>query len=100
MVEKCEAVCSPEVNLRQRILDNLPGEAAVKRDKAPILGDVASGKDTMDDFVAGLSDDELEALTRGHGMMNSPLAPRPEQPPIFFTSTTISVTAPSGPPAP
>ena len=73
MVEKCEAVCSPEVNLRQRILDNLPGEAAVKRDKAPILGDVASGKDTMDDFVAGLSDDELEALTRGHGMMNSPL---------------------------
>lgn len=73
VVEKCEAVCSPEVNLRQRILDNLPGEAAVKRDKAPILGDVASGKDTMDDFVAGLSDDELEALTRGHGMMNSPL---------------------------
>ena len=73
MVEKCEAVCSPEVNLRQRILDNLPGEAAVKRENAPILGDVASGKDTMDDFVAGLSDDELEALTRGHGMMNSPL---------------------------
>ncbi len=73
LAEKCEAICSSEVNLKQRILDNLPKEVAVKGDKSLVLGDVASGKNTMDDFIAQLSDEELEALTRGHGMMNSPL---------------------------
>lgn len=73
LVEKCEAICSAEVDLKQRILDRLPMEAAVTGDKGLHLGDVASEKNTLDDFIAQLSDEELEALTRGHGMMNSSL---------------------------
>lgn len=37
------------------------------------MGEVAAGGRTMEEFVAQLSDEELEALTRGHGRMNSPL---------------------------
>lgn len=62
--------------LRQRILDNLPAEIPQTGDKGIKLADVKSGKATMDEFVAQLSFDELEAISRGDYIMNSPLGAR------------------------
>ena len=59
--------------LRQRILDRLPGEIPVTGDKGYKLSDVAKGKVSLDSFIAQLSDEELEALTRGEGCMGSSL---------------------------
>lgn len=73
VVEQCEAICSPEVDLKQRILDRLPEEIAVTGDKGITLTDVMEGRAALDDFIAQLTDVELEALTRGHGMMGSSL---------------------------
>ena len=73
IVEQCEAICSPEVDLRKRILKHLPSGIAVTGDQGITLDDVKEGKATLDAFVAQLSMAELEALTRGHGMMNSSL---------------------------
>ena len=61
------------VDLRRRILDALPAELPVTGDRGIRLDDVAAGRHRLDDFVAQLDDEELEALTRGHGRMNSPL---------------------------
>jgi len=60
------------VNLKERILANLPAEItpttnAIHFD-AVIRGDVV-----LEDFVASLTIEELEALTRGDFIMNSPL---------------------------
>ncbi|MHA6523569.1 glycoside hydrolase family 3 protein [Tessaracoccus sp. G1721] len=63
------------VDLRRRIIDALPAEVQVTGDRGISLGAVAAGERSLDEFVAQLSDEELEALTRGHGRMNSPLGP-------------------------
>ena len=73
LIEQCEAICLPVPALRQRILDRLPDEIPVTGDKGYRLADVKAGKITMDAFIAQFSDTELEALTRGHGMMGSNL---------------------------
>lgn len=59
--------------LRDRITNNLPVEIGFKGDKGYKLADVKDGKITLDDFISQLNNDELEALTRGQGMMNSDL---------------------------
>lgn len=59
--------------LRDRIIKNLPDEIGFKGDKGYKLSDVAEGKITLDDFISGLNNQELEALTRGEGMMYSEL---------------------------
>lgn len=68
-----EAVPTRTVDLRRRILDALPTEIPVTGYRGVQFDDVAAGRRSMDEFVAQLSDEELEALTRGHGRMNSPL---------------------------
>ena len=73
VVRQCEAVCSPGVDLKSRILERLPEEIPFTGDRGIRLSDVRSGRATMKDFTAQLSAEELEALPRGHGMMNSPL---------------------------
>ena len=73
LVEQCEAICLESSALRQRILEDLPQAIPVTGDKGGKLADVASGKLTLDAFIALLGDEELEALTRGHGMMGSSL---------------------------
>ena len=60
-------------DLRQRILDRLPEEIPFTGDKGYRLSDVATGKLSLDAFIAQLSDKELEALTRGEGCMGSAL---------------------------
>ena len=72
LVEQCEDICLDSAALRERILARLP-ERAETGHRALHLREVASGRRSLRDFVCMLSDEELEALTRGHGMMNSPL---------------------------
>lgn len=57
--------------LKDRITNNLPVEIGFKGDRGYKLADVKDGKITLDDFISQLNNDELEALTRGQGMMNS-----------------------------
>lgn len=59
--------------LRDRILQNIPYVIGFKGDKGYKLSDVADGKISLDEFISQLSNEELEALTRGQGMMNSNL---------------------------
>ena len=72
-VEQCEALCKTSAELRERILSRLPQAVPVTGIGQYSLDDVKTGKITLDDLIARLSDDELEALSRGHGMMGSSL---------------------------
>lgn len=69
-VEQCHPLCTAPDALRQRILDNLPQPFAASG-KDISFADVRTGKAPLEDFIAGLSHEELEALSRGHGMMGS-----------------------------
>ncbi len=60
------------VDLRRRILDNLP-VAASPSDPVHTVDDVRAGRVTLKEFVSELSLDQLEAITRGDYTMNSPL---------------------------
>ena len=71
-VEQCHPLCTASDDLRQRILDELPRPFSAP-DKAVTFHDVQVGKASLEDFIAGLSHEELEALSRGHGMMGSSL---------------------------
>ncbi len=71
-LETCEPICLAPDTLRERILERLPREVSAGGGN-PSFDDVAAGRATLDAFIAGLTDKELEALTRGHGMMSSPL---------------------------
>ena len=62
-----------EYDLGKRILENLPEEIPQTGDKGFKLADVKSGKITMEQFVAQLDNNELEAISRGDYVMNSPL---------------------------
>lgn len=72
-VEQCRAICSPAVDLKERILHELPEAIPQTGDQGIPFSDVKAGKATPDRFIAQLTNEELEALTRGHGMMGSPL---------------------------
>ncbi len=58
-------------NLTDRILKNLPPEIGCTGDKGYKLSDVKNGKISLDEFISQLTNEELEGLTRGHGVMNS-----------------------------
>lgn len=62
-----------EYDLGKRIFENLPEEIPQTGDKGFKLADVKSGKITMEQFVAQLNNNELEAISRGDYVMNSPL---------------------------
>jgi len=72
-VEQCEPLCKTSEALRKRILSRLPETVPAAGTGNYTLQDVRDGKITLDAFVAGLTDEELEALSRGHGMMGSSL---------------------------
>ncbi len=91
ILRQCQDACNPEhafhtlrlkgtapVNpggrdLRQRILDRLPEEITPTGDRGISLTDVKTGKHTLEEFTAQLTDKELADLTRGEGFMGSPL---------------------------
>ncbi len=60
-------------NLKDIILKNLPAAIKQTGDKGIKLTDVKNGKATMEQFVAQFDFDELEAISRGDYIMNSPL---------------------------
>lgn len=62
-----------KVDLRQRILDNLPKGTPMTGDKGYKLKDVKNGTVSLDDFVAQLDLTELEAISRGDYTMDSAL---------------------------
>lgn len=71
-----EPVPARTVDLKQRILDHLPKAVQPSVGHHYRLEDVKAGKITLDDFISELNYDELEALSRGDYVMNSPLGPK------------------------
>ena len=72
-VEQCEPLCRTSGALRERIMNRLPEAVPAAGIGSYTLQDVRDGKITLDAFVSSLTDEELEALSRGHGMMGSSL---------------------------
>ncbi len=62
-----------DVDLKERILNNLPKEIAQNKDLNISFNDIKSGIATVEEFVSTLSDEELEVLCHGEGCMNSAL---------------------------
>lgn len=60
-----------ENSIKERILAELPQEIKPTGDKGIMLADVAAGKNSLNEFIAQLSDKELEGLSRGEGLMSS-----------------------------
>ena len=71
LIEQCEEICLSPDRLRARILSRLPETLSADSAENGTLRDVKEGRVSLDGFVAGLSLPELEALSRGHGMMGS-----------------------------
>ena len=70
-VEQCTPFSTRSEDLKERILKNLPEEAVRSDRETCTFKDVLQGVASPEDFVARLSNEELEALSRGHGMNNS-----------------------------
>ena len=70
---KKEPVTCRKYDLKQVILDNISEGVTITGDKGYKLSDVEAGNVSMEDFVAQLSLDELEAISRGDYKMDSPL---------------------------
>ncbi|MBP5222663.1 MAG: glycoside hydrolase family 3 protein, partial [Lachnospiraceae bacterium] len=70
-VEKCCDI--REATRKNRILDHLPEEIPQTGDLGIKLRDVKEGKNTLTEFVAQLSDEELCDINRGEAAMNSSL---------------------------
>lgn len=66
-----EPVPQRTYSVSDRINKNLPKEIPYTGDRNIKLGDVKTGKHTIEEFVAQLNDDELSCIVRGEGM-NSP----------------------------
>lgn len=60
-------------NLKQRILDNLPQEIPFTGERGIKLENVRNGENTLEEFIAQLTDKDLSDLTRGEGGMDSAL---------------------------
>lgn len=68
-----EKVNTREYDLKQIILSNIGKDIPLTGDKGIKFEDVKSGNATLDEFVAQLSLEELEAISRGDYKMDSPL---------------------------
>lgn len=68
-----ENVPTATEDLRKVILKNLPKDCGYTGNMGITLADVKNGKNTLDEFVAQLSPDELEAISRGDYTMDSSL---------------------------
>lgn len=72
-VKDYEPVPVRTVSRKDRIISAIPLEIPVTGDMGYKLSDVKNGTITLDKFIGQLTDRELEALTRGDYIMNSPL---------------------------
>ena len=66
-----ESVPTCTYSYKDRVEGSIPDEIPYTGDKGIKLEDVRCGRNTMDEFVAQLSDNDLACLVRGEGM-NSP----------------------------
>ena len=64
------------VDLKERILSVLPEGTFITGDKGYKLKDVKEGRVSLDAFVAQLSTEELEAISRGAYIMGHPWGPK------------------------
>lgn len=62
-------------SLKDRIVENMPQEIPFTGDKGIKLQDVADGLASMEDFVAQLTPEDLEALSHGDYIMGALWAP-------------------------
>lgn len=60
----------PTVDMAKRIEDNLPKTMDITGDQGITLQDVHAGKNSLEEFVAQLSVEELAQIVRGEGMSN------------------------------
>ncbi len=68
-----EKVPTTTNDLKRIILNELPSDCGTTKKRTIKLSDVKKGNETLDSFVAQLTLDELEAISRGAYIMNSPL---------------------------
>ena len=73
IIKKYKPVPTRTASLRSIIKYNLPKDIPLTGDMGITLKDVKDGINTLDEFVAQLTPVELEAITRGDYVMNSPL---------------------------
>ena len=71
VLEQCSSICLGSSGLRARISENLPKEMTPTPQENLPFEEVVNGTVALDEFVAQLTDEELEALTCGEGTMNS-----------------------------
>lgn len=62
-------------DLKQRIQDEIPLEIPYMGDQGILLADVFDGKQSMEAFLAQLSDDDLCCMVRGEGMCSPKVTP-------------------------
>ena len=72
LVPGTETVPMGTVNMKHRISETIPEEIPYTGDKGIRFEEVIKGNVPMEAFVAQLTDEELEALTRGEGTMDRP----------------------------
>ena len=70
-VEQCEPLLRKPEELRKRIEERQPSEIIPNGAPVNNFREVMNNGADLDRFIASLTDEELEALTRGHGMMGS-----------------------------
>ncbi|MBE6801466.1 MAG: beta-glucosidase [Ruminococcaceae bacterium] len=68
-----EKVPTSTDNLKEIILSELPENFGTSKKRNIKLSDVKNGNETLNNFIAQLTPDELEAISRGAYIMNSPL---------------------------
>ncbi len=68
-----EKVPTTTNDLKSIILNELPADCGTSQKRTIKLSDVKNGNESLDSFVAQLTPDELEAISRGAYVMNSPL---------------------------
>ena len=71
-IQGTEVVPKSSVNMKHRILEELPEEISVMSDRQIHFSEVIRGNAPLKAFVAQLTDEELEALSRGEGPMDRP----------------------------
>ena len=73
--ESSEPVPLNENDVDRIISEHLPAEIPQTGDKGIKLADVKSGKNTMEEFIAQLSDNDLACIIRGEGMGSPKVTP-------------------------
>ncbi|MBQ9898386.1 MAG: glycoside hydrolase family 3 protein [Ruminococcus sp.] len=85
-----------EVNEAARRIQKLPPDIPQTGDRGIKLADVLSGKNTMNDFIAQLSDYDLTCIVRGEGMGSPKVTPGTASAFGGVTDTLVSFGIPAG----